>query len=160
MHKVAIYRRYAYQSPNHRPRWSLVLTIQHVNKHEIVFHNLYISPALRQGKYYAKKLRYVLICKMDAPSAGEKTGISNSSVMIRERSVRSGAIEGRNCKILRTETDMERFDWLLSTYRYWRVKVEVMKHYFMFVYMVYSLKMVSTKDHRGLWLVDWYAYLR
>ena len=28
--------------------------------------------------------------------------------------------------------------------------LEVMKHYFMFVYMVYSLKMVSTKDHRGL----------
>ena len=42
MHKVAIYRRYAYQSPNHRPRWSFVLTIlHHVNKHEIVFHNLY-----------------------------------------------------------------------------------------------------------------------
>ena len=42
MHKVAIYRRYAYQSPNHRPRWSFVhfKTIQHVNKHEIVFHNL------------------------------------------------------------------------------------------------------------------------
>ena len=40
MHKVAIYRRYAYQSPNRRPRWSFVLTIQHVNKHEIVFHNL------------------------------------------------------------------------------------------------------------------------
>ena len=44
MHKVAIYRRYAYQSPNHRPRWSFVLTnfktIQHVNKHEIVSHNL------------------------------------------------------------------------------------------------------------------------
>ena len=38
--------------------------------------------------------------------------------------------------------------------------LKVMKHYFMFVYMVYSLKMVSTKDHRGLWLVDWYAYLR
>ena len=38
--------------------------------------------------------------------------------------------------------------------------VKVMKHYFMFVYMVYSLKMVSTKDHRGLWLGDWYAYLR
>ena len=53
MHKVAIYRRYAYQSPNHRPRWSFVLTIfkttHHVNKHEIVFHNLYgltsISPS-------------------------------------------------------------------------------------------------------------------
>ena len=28
--------------------------------------------------------------------------------------------------------------------------IKVMKHYFMFVYMVYSLKMVSTKDHRGL----------
>ena len=28
--------------------------------------------------------------------------------------------------------------------------LKVMKHYFMFVYMVYSLKMVSTKDHRGL----------
>ena len=45
MHKVAIYRRYAYQSPNYRPRWSFVLTniktIQHVNKHEIVFHNLH-----------------------------------------------------------------------------------------------------------------------
>ena len=41
MHKVAIYRRYAYQSPNHRPRWSFVLTKQHVNKHEIVFPNLY-----------------------------------------------------------------------------------------------------------------------
>ena len=40
MHKVAIYRRYAYQSTNHRPRWSFVLTIHHVNKHEIVFHNL------------------------------------------------------------------------------------------------------------------------
>ena len=40
MHKVAIYRRYTYQSPNHRPRWSFVLTIHHVNKHEIVFHNL------------------------------------------------------------------------------------------------------------------------
>ena len=39
MHKVAIYRRYAYQSPNHRPRWSFVLTIL-MNKHEIVFHNL------------------------------------------------------------------------------------------------------------------------
>ena len=41
MHKVAIYRRYAYQSTNHRPRWSFVLTIHHVNKHEIVFHNLH-----------------------------------------------------------------------------------------------------------------------
>ena len=43
MHKVDIYLRNAYQSPNHRPRWSLVLTIsckQHVNKHEIVFHNI------------------------------------------------------------------------------------------------------------------------
>ena len=41
MHKVAIYRRYAYQSPNHRPRWSFVLTILRLNgnKHEIVFHN-------------------------------------------------------------------------------------------------------------------------
>ena len=29
-------------------------------------------------------------------------------------------------------------------------RLKVMKHYFMFVYMVYSLKMVSTKDHRGL----------
>ena len=27
MHKVAIYRRYEYQSSNHRPMWSLVLTI-------------------------------------------------------------------------------------------------------------------------------------
>ena len=41
MHKVTIYRRYAYQSqasvvfcPDH------FKTIQHVNKHEIVFHNL------------------------------------------------------------------------------------------------------------------------
>ena len=48
MHKVAIYRRYAYQSPNHRP--SVVFctdhfkTIQYVNKHEIVFHNLYNAP--------------------------------------------------------------------------------------------------------------------
>ena len=41
MHKVAIYLRYAYQSPNHRPPWSLVPTIiQHVNKHEKVFHNV------------------------------------------------------------------------------------------------------------------------
>ena len=41
MHKVAIYRRYAYQSPNHRPRWPFVLTIlKHVNKHEIMFHDL------------------------------------------------------------------------------------------------------------------------
>ena len=30
MHKVAIYLRHAYQSPNHRPRWSLVLTIDYV----------------------------------------------------------------------------------------------------------------------------------
>ena len=49
MHKFAIYRRYAYRSPNHRPRWSFVLTIsrlyiQHVNKHEIVFHNLKATP--------------------------------------------------------------------------------------------------------------------
>ena len=43
--------------------------------------------------------------------------------------------------------------WLSVTFK-------VMKHYFMFVYMVYSLKMVSTKERRGLWLVDWYAYLR
>ena len=43
MHKDAIYRRYAYQSPNHRPRWSFFLTIiQHVIKHEIVFHYLHI----------------------------------------------------------------------------------------------------------------------
>ena len=27
MYNVAIYRRYAYQSPNHRPPWSFVLTI-------------------------------------------------------------------------------------------------------------------------------------
>ena len=34
MHKGTIYLRYAYQSPNHRPRWSflLTMTIQHVNK--------------------------------------------------------------------------------------------------------------------------------
>ena len=38
--------------------------------------------------------------------------------------------------------------------------MSVMKHYFMFIYMLYSLKMVRTKDHRGLWLGDWYAYLR
>ena len=49
MHKVAIYRRYAYQSPNHRPRWSFVLTIlHHVNKHEIVFHNLYAHEVKNQ----------------------------------------------------------------------------------------------------------------
>ena len=45
MHEVAIYLRNAYQSPNHRPMWSLVLTIsckQHVNKHEIVFHNIFL----------------------------------------------------------------------------------------------------------------------
>ena len=45
MHMVTIYLGYSYQSPNHRSRQSLfpdhVLTIQHVNKHEIVFHNLY-----------------------------------------------------------------------------------------------------------------------
>ena len=35
---------------------------------------------------------------MNEPSAGEKTGISHSSVVIRERSVRS-AIGGRNCII-------------------------------------------------------------
>ena len=46
MHKVAIYRRYAYQSPNHRPRRSFVLTIHHVNKHEIVFHNLNVRNAI------------------------------------------------------------------------------------------------------------------
>ena len=42
MHMVDIYRRYAYQSPKYRPQWSFVLTmtIQHVNKHELVFHNL------------------------------------------------------------------------------------------------------------------------
>ena len=28
--------------------------------------------------------------------------------------------------------------------------VKVMKHYFMFIYMLYSLKMVRTKDHRSL----------
>ena len=47
MHKVVIYLRHGYQSSNHWPRWSLFLTIsnpiQHVNKHEIVFHNLYNS---------------------------------------------------------------------------------------------------------------------
>ena len=50
MHKVAIYRRYAYQS-----QASVVScadhfkTIQHVNKHEIVFHNFYhvdITPCI------------------------------------------------------------------------------------------------------------------
>ena len=57
MHRVAIYWRYAYQSPNHRPRWSFVLTIQHVNKHEILFHNIYrripqASKNLRQEKIF------------------------------------------------------------------------------------------------------------
>ena len=28
--------------------------------------------------------------------------------------------------------------------------LKVMKHYFMFIYMLYSLKMARTKDHRGL----------
>ena len=35
-----------------------------------------------------------------------------------------------------------------------------MKHYFMFIYMLYSLKMTRTIDQRGLRLGDWYAYLR
>ena len=38
MHNVAIYRIHAYQSPNHMH--DHFKTIHHVNKHEIVFHNL------------------------------------------------------------------------------------------------------------------------
>ena len=38
--------------------------------------------------------------------------------------------------------------------------LKVMKHYFMFIYMLYSPEIVRTKDHWGLWLGDWYAYLR
>ena len=45
MHKVTIYLRYAYQSPTITGPAGLFpdhfKTIQHVNIHEIVFHNLY-----------------------------------------------------------------------------------------------------------------------
>ena len=51
----------------------------------------------RTGKYITpKKYCYVIMCKINAPSAGEKAAISHSSVVIRERLVRS-AIGGRNC---------------------------------------------------------------
>ena len=55
MHKVAIYRRYAYQSqasvvfcPDH------LKTIHHVNKHEIVFHNLQSSPVINHKSWVFK----------------------------------------------------------------------------------------------------------
>ena len=49
MHNVAIYRIHAYQSPNHMP--DHFKTVHHVNKHEIVFHNL---------EQYANILAHVL----------------------------------------------------------------------------------------------------
>ena len=66
MHKVTIYRRYAYQSPNHRLRWSFVLTIQHVNKHEIVFHNLHGPPGPTCTKLSASRpIRHIDYNRMD-----------------------------------------------------------------------------------------------
>ena len=50
-----------------------------------------MAPALRREKEYAKK---VVLCKINTPSADDKTVISHSSVVIRERSVRS-AIGGQ-----------------------------------------------------------------
>ena len=43
-----------------------------------------------------KKYCYVIICQINVPTAGGKTSISHSSIVICERSVRS-AIGGRNC---------------------------------------------------------------
>ena len=63
MHSVTIYRRYAYQSPNHRPLWSFILTIltiPHVNKHEVVKIHIPRAHGVKNQRVIAKRTSQIM----------------------------------------------------------------------------------------------------
>ena len=67
-----------------------------LTRHAFIITPLPGSRSKTGKKITPKKKCYVIIYKINAQSAGEKTSISHNSVVIRERSVRS-TIGGRNC---------------------------------------------------------------
>ena len=82
MHKVAIYRRYAYQS-----QASVVFcadhfkTIHHVNKHEIVFHNLKYVVAFSIDAEHQFEL-YVKVSSLTPNNAGFKVEDCTSHILM------------------------------------------------------------------------------
>ena len=77
-----------------------------------------MTSTLRREKITPKKLCYVIICKIKSSSVGEKTGISHSTLVIRERSVRNaiGGLRNTSKPIVAITPDALRYEFCNHKY--------------------------------------------